>query len=90
VRYSGRLQRTTLGALGPTDARRRSGSPAFDQDEPKTANAGRVLPMPEALLAELTAARNRHAAEKLALGEAYNDQGYVVCTRPASRTTRRH
>ncbi|MFL6087745.1 MAG: hypothetical protein ACJ74F_32070 [Mycobacterium sp.] len=46
--------------------------------------------MPEALLAELTAARNRHAAEKLALGEAYNDQGYVVCTRPASRTTRRH
>jgi hypothetical protein len=35
--------------------------------------------MPEALLAELTAARNRHAAEKLALGEAYNDQGYVVC-----------
>jgi integrase len=52
---------------------------AFDQDEPKTANAGRVLPIPDALLAELTAAKNRQAAEKLALGEAYTDQGYVVC-----------
>jgi integrase len=51
---------------------------ALDQ-EPKTANAGRVLPIPDALLTELTAAKNRQAAEKLALGEAYTDQGFVVC-----------
>jgi len=30
-------------------------------------------------LGELAAARNRQAAEKLALGEAYSDQGNVVC-----------
>ena len=55
------------------------GGRAFDQDEPKTANAGRVLPIPDALLAELSAAKARQAAEKLALGEAYADLGYVVC-----------
>ena len=55
------------------------GGRAFDQDEPKTANAGRVLPIPDALLAELAAAKNRQASEKLALGEAYSDRGYVVC-----------
>jgi integrase len=55
------------------------GGRAFDQDEPKTANAGRVLPIPDALLAELTAAKNRQSVEKLALGEAYADRGFVVC-----------
>jgi integrase len=55
------------------------GGRAFDQDEPKTANAGRVLPLPDALLTELTAAKSRQASEKLALGEAYADLGYVVC-----------
>jgi integrase len=55
------------------------GGRAVDQDEPKTANAGRVLPIPEALLAELTAAKSRQAAEKLVLGEAYADEGFVVC-----------
>jgi integrase len=55
------------------------GGRAFDQDEPKTANAGRVLPIPDALLKVLAAARSRQAAEKLALGEAYSDMGYVVC-----------
>jgi integrase len=44
------------------------GGRALDQ-EPKTANAGRVLPIPDALLTELTAAKNRQAAEKLALDE---------------------
>jgi integrase len=55
------------------------GGRALDQDEPKTANAGRVLPIPEALLAELVAAKARQAAEKLVLGEAYADLGFVVC-----------
>src|ERR1700757_3872181 len=34
-----------------------------DQDQPKTASAGRILPIPDALLAELTAAKARQAAE---------------------------
>ena len=55
------------------------GGRALDQDEPKTASAGRVLPIPDALLAELTGAKRRQAAEKLAIGEAYTDLGYVVC-----------
>jgi integrase len=55
------------------------GGRAVDQDEPKTASAGRVLPLPDALLAELIAARARQAAERLALGEAYSDLGDVVC-----------
>lgn len=55
------------------------GGRAFDQDEPKTASAGRVLPIPDVLLAELSAAKIRQSADKLALGEAYRDLGYVVC-----------
>ena len=61
------FQRKTL-RIGAT--RVDVGGRAVDQDEPKTANAGRVLPIPDALLAELAAARSRQAAEKLALGEA--------------------
>ncbi|MCW2651450.1 MAG: integrase family protein [Mycobacterium sp.] len=55
------------------------GGRALDQDEPKTAAADRPLPIPPALLVELKAAKARQAAEKLALGEAYEDKGYVVC-----------
>lgn len=55
------------------------GGRALDQDEPKTANAGRILPIPDALLGELAAAKIRQAVEKLALGEAYTDRGHVVC-----------
>jgi integrase len=55
------------------------GGRALDQDEPKTVSAGRILPIPDALLAELTAAKARQASEKLALGEAYANLGYVVC-----------
>jgi integrase len=55
------------------------GGRALDQDEPKTASTGRVLPIPDALLSELTTAKARQAAERLALGEAYVGLGYVVC-----------
>ena len=55
------------------------GGRALDQGEPKTANAGCVLPIPDALLAELNAAKTRQATEKLVLGEAYTGRGYVVC-----------
>jgi integrase len=39
------------------------GGRALDQDEPKTASAGRVLPIPDGLLAELNAAKARQAGE---------------------------
>lgn len=52
---------------------------AVDQEQPKTASAGRVLPIPDALLVELKAAKARQAAERLVLGEAYSDLGFVVC-----------
>jgi integrase len=55
------------------------GGRALDQDEPKTVSAGRILPIPDPLLAELTAAKARQAAEKLARGKAYANRGYVVC-----------
>ena len=55
------------------------GGRALDQDDPKTASAGRVLPLPDALLGELTAAKARQAAERLSLGEAYAGLDYVVC-----------
>jgi integrase len=55
------------------------GGRALDQDEAKTASAGRVLPIPDVLLAELTAAKARQTAERLVLGEAYSNLGYVVC-----------
>jgi integrase len=70
------LQNRTL-RIGTTRAD--VGGRAFDQDEPKTVKADRVLPIPEALLAELSAAKTRQATEKLVLGEAYIDQGFVVC-----------
>lgn len=55
------------------------GGRALDQDDPKTASADRVLPIPDALLSELAAAKARQAADRLALGEAYSRRGYVVC-----------
>lgn len=57
------------------------GGRAFDQDDPKTASAGRVLPIPDALLSELSAGKARQAAERLALGEAYAGLGYGVCNK---------
>ncbi|WP_424751760.1 site-specific integrase [Mycobacterium sp.] len=56
------------------------GGRALDQDDPKTASAGRVLPILDALLSELVAAKARQAAERLALGEAYAGLGYVICS----------
>lgn len=55
------------------------GGRAVDQNEPKTGAADRPLPIPDALLAELKAAKARQAIEKLALGESYADNDYVVC-----------
>jgi integrase len=52
---------------------------ALDQANPKTESAARPLPIPDVLCKELKAAKARQAAEKLELGDAYSDEGYVVC-----------
>ncbi len=45
---------------------------------PKTANAGRTLPMDAGLVAALRSLRTRQAAERLAAGGAYEPSGYVA------------
>jgi integrase len=55
------------------------GGRALDQDDPTTASAGRVLPLPDALRGELAAAKACQAAERLTLGEAYAGLDYGVC-----------
>jgi hypothetical protein len=82
VRSPASAGRTLTSRSGLCESARResmSGAGALDQDEAKTVSAGRILPIPDALLAELTAAKARQAAEKLARGEAYANLGYVVC-----------
>jgi hypothetical protein len=52
---------------------------ALEQDDAKSEDSERTLPIPEALRAELKAARKRQATEELALGAVYRGDGYVVC-----------
>ena len=49
-------------------------------EKPAKTEAGqRTLPLWEPLLGELKAAKARQAAEKLRMGPAYHDLGYVMC-----------
>jgi integrase len=50
------------------------------ENEPKTKAARRSLPLDEGLSSVLKRASARYAAEKLALGTAHADSGYVACT----------
>ena len=50
------------------------------ESEPKTKASRRTLPLDEGLLAVLRRASARHAHERLALGAAHADSGYVACT----------
>lgn len=50
------------------------------ENEPKTAAARRTLPLDEGLWGVLKRASARQAGERLALGAAYADSGYVACT----------
>ncbi len=52
---------------------------AVEQDDAKSEDSHRVLPIPDPLLVELKGAKKRQASEKLTLGTAYADLGYVVC-----------
>lgn len=50
------------------------------ENEPKTKASRRTLPLDEGLLAVLRRASARYAQERLALGAAHADSGYVACT----------
>ncbi|PPJ11815.1 site-specific integrase [Nocardia nova] len=49
------------------------------EDDPKTESSIRELPMDNEMAEVLKRARRRQAADKLQLGEAYQDLGYVAC-----------
>ncbi|BDU04963.1 site-specific integrase [Nocardia cyriacigeorgica] len=49
------------------------------EDDPKTEASERTLPMDDEMVAVLRRARRRQAADKLQLGEAYQDGDYVAC-----------
>ncbi len=70
------LEAKTL-TVGPT--RISVDGKAVEQDDAKSEDSERTLPIPGPLLVELKAAQKRQAAEKLALGAPYADLGYVVC-----------
>lgn len=48
------------------------------ENDPKSANSRRTLPLPDRLVGVLKAAKARQAAERLALGSAYRSGEYVV------------
>ena len=48
------------------------------EETPKSNSSRRTLPLPDHLVAVLRAARAIQAADRLALGEAYDASGYVV------------
>jgi integrase len=50
------------------------------ENEPKTVASRRTLPLDDGLLGVLRRASARYAQEKLALGAAHADSGYVACT----------
>lgn len=52
---------------------------AIEQDDAKSEDSHRVLPIPDPLLLELKAAKKRQLSEKLTVGTGYADLGYVVC-----------
>ena len=54
-------------------------SKAVEQDDAKSEDSHRILPIPDPLLVELKAAKKRQVSEKLTLGADYADLGYVVC-----------
>lgn len=61
-----------------TDVQRK-GDPGFSWGTPKTAKGRRTIALDDAAVAALKAHRKRQREERLALGEAYQDQDLVVC-----------
>jgi hypothetical protein len=65
------------------------GDRAFDQDDPKTDSAGRVLPLPDALVSELAAAKARQLLRSSRWARHTRAWATWSVTRPASSTTPR-
>jgi integrase len=80
------LQRRTL-RIGAT--RVDVGGRAFDQDEPKTANAGRVLPIPTRCLPSCPPRRTAKPPRSSPSARPTAIRALSSATRLASRTTRR-
>ena len=57
-----------------------AGAATVVEGEPKTLSSCRTLPLDEGLVAVLKRASARYAEERLALGEAHADSGYVAVT----------
>ena len=66
------------GAITIARNRVQAGAANVVENEPKTLSSCRTLPLDEGLVAVLKRASARYAEEKLALGEAYADSGYVA------------
>lgn len=61
-------------------SRVQAGAATVVEGEPKTLSSCRTLPLDEGLVAVLKRASARYAEERLALGEAHADSGYVAVT----------
>jgi len=55
------------------------GAATVVENEPKTQSSRRTLPLDDCLVGVLKGASARYAQEKLALGAAHADSGYVAC-----------
>ncbi|MCV7342965.1 recombinase XerD [Mycolicibacterium rhodesiae] len=68
----------TEGTLSVKRGRVQAGAGTVVENEPKTKSSKRTLPLDEGLVAVLKRASARYAEEKLALGAAHADSGYVA------------
>lgn len=81
LRWSGvDFERRTIAV----DIGRASAGGQAVEDDPKTESSVRILPMDGEMVEVLRRARRRQAADKLQLGEAYQDAGYVACNEDGS------
>ena len=66
------------GTITVARSRVQVGASTVIENAPKTVSSRRTLPLDEGLISVLRRASARHAQEKLALGAAYADSGYVA------------
>ena len=78
----------TPGTITIARNRVQAGAANVVENEPKTVSSCRTLPLDEGLVAVLKRASVRYAQERLALGEALADSGYVAVNEAGSRSRR--
>ena len=66
------------GTIGIARNRVQAGAGTVVENAPKTLSSCRTLPLDEGLISVLKRASARHAGERLSLGEAHADSGYVA------------